>query len=90
MNEAMCASLPILVSSDVGASSDLVVPGVNGMVFDVGDIDTIAHHIGDLVEKPAIRKQMGVQSAKMIRKWDNEACVAGVRKALQAVRNENS
>src|SRR5262249_35139847 len=42
INEAMAAGLPVLVSERCGCASDLVVPGINGLLFNPEDVDSIA------------------------------------------------
>ena len=38
VNEAMCFSFPVLVSSQVGAARDLVHDGENGFIFPSGEV----------------------------------------------------
>ena len=42
VNEAMCASLPVVVSREVGCAPDLVRDGVNGYTPAAGDIAGLA------------------------------------------------
>ena len=44
-NEAMCFSLPVIVSDMVGCSLDLVIPGENGFIFAVGDTKKLTEHL---------------------------------------------
>jgi UDP-glucose:(heptosyl)LPS alpha-1,3-glucosyltransferase len=56
--EAMAASLPVIVSGNVGAK-DLVKQGINGFVIEDGtDIDTASAKIGVLLKKE-VRTRMG-------------------------------
>jgi UDP-glucose:(heptosyl)LPS alpha-1,3-glucosyltransferase len=56
--EAMAASLPVIVSDNVGAK-DLILNGANGFVIDdVADIDSASERIGTLLNKE-IRVRMG-------------------------------
>ena len=49
VNEAMCFSLPIIVSNIVGCGPDLVKHGENGYIFPVGDIEALAKYLKDLI-----------------------------------------
>ena len=70
VNEALCFSLPVVVSDQVGAGTDLVIPGENGHVFPAGDVSALADNISKLIELPShIRAEMGVISAKLIADW---------------------
>jgi len=70
VSEALCFSLPVIVSDQVGAGIDLVLPNENGHVFPVGEIDTMAGCISDIIalSQPEISK-MGEKSGKIIRDW---------------------
>jgi glycosyltransferase involved in cell wall biosynthesis len=70
VNEALCFSLPVVVSDQVGAGIDLVIPGGNGHVFPAGDVSALADHISKLIELPShIRAEMGERSSKLITEW---------------------
>jgi 1,2-diacylglycerol 3-alpha-glucosyltransferase len=67
VNEAMASALPVLVSDRCGCSADLVIPGLNGFVFDPFDIvnlTTHLHNIEHLDEKQL--SSMGKSSAQII------------------------
>lgn len=85
VNEAMCASLPIIVSAAVGCWPDLVVPGVNGFVHAVGDIDALSTYLLELVNDAQVRGRMGAASAEIISGWGIREAVTGLRKACAAL-----
>jgi glycosyltransferase involved in cell wall biosynthesis len=90
VNEAMCASLPVVVSDAVGAARDLVRAGENGYVYPCGDIerlhDCLAVVIGDRMRLRA----MGSVSAKLIRAWDYNADIVGIIEAVRTVCHAHS
>ncbi|MCB1687081.1 MAG: glycosyltransferase family 4 protein [Halioglobus sp.] len=47
VNEAMACGVPVVVSSGVGAATDLVVEGETGFVFRVGDSAALARTLAD-------------------------------------------
>lgn len=49
VNEAMCFSLPIIVSDTVGCGSNLVKNGENGYIFKVGNINELTKYLMDLI-----------------------------------------
>ena len=59
--EAMAAGLPIIVTK-TGGSSELVVDGVNGYLFDWGDIDRLEKVLVDLVGNRVSLGRMGAAS----------------------------
>ena len=48
LNEALGFSLPIVVSSQVGTSSDLCSHGSNGYVYKYGDLIALAHYLDQI------------------------------------------
>jgi len=56
--EGMLMGLPI-VASRIRPIDELVTDDVNGLVFNPGDVDTLARRIRELLESPERRKAMG-------------------------------
>ncbi len=82
VNEAMAASLPVLVSSHCGCAPDLVRDGGNGYVFDPHD----PHALKDCLVKiaklsGAERQAMGAVSREIIASYSPESFAQGLRKA---------
>lgn len=84
VNEAMCAGLPVIAADEVGAGPDLVQEGENGFRFPAGDVDQLAAHLHRLVTDAGLRRRMGERSVRIIQKWNFNACVQGLRRALHA------
>ena len=82
LNEVMCAGLPVVVTKEIGAVPDLVVNGSNGFLFDVGDVDQLAEHLLVLLRSPELRQKMGRESLRMIKTWDYDSCVKGIKQVL--------
>jgi glycosyltransferase involved in cell wall biosynthesis len=59
--EAMAAGTPV-VASRAGAMAQVVEDGRNGRLVDVGDVDGLAHALGDLLSSPDARERMGEQA----------------------------
>jgi UDP-glucose:(heptosyl)LPS alpha-1,3-glucosyltransferase len=68
--EAMAASLPVIISRNVGAK-DLIREGVNGFIVDREDIDAISRRILLLLDKEK-RTSMGLEAHKVAQNhtWD--------------------
>ncbi len=72
VNEALCFSLPVIVSDQVGSGADLVNNGINGYIFPAGDVSALAGHMSDLMDLPAEdRLKMGGRSYELINAWSN-------------------
>jgi len=85
INEAMCSALPIITTSGVTASYDLVFPQENGCIVPVRDVQAIASCLHDLVQQPLKLRKMGDRSLEIISKWNYDACVNGFIGALEYV-----
>ncbi len=82
VNEAMCAGLPVLVSSEVGCAPDLVRDRVNGFTFPAGDYMALAARIKAILISADHRAKMGQESLEIIKGWSYKECAAGLRCAL--------
>jgi glycosyltransferase involved in cell wall biosynthesis len=49
VNESLSFSLPVVVSDQVGAGADLVIPDENGHIFPAGEIPALADQISKLL-----------------------------------------
>ena len=59
VNEAMSASLPVVVSREVGCVADLVQEGVNGATPAAGNIEGLARALRRLIEDEPERRRQG-------------------------------
>ena len=82
VNEAMCASLPIVVSREVGCVPDLVREGVNGYTPDAGDIEALARALRQLIEDDGLRQRQGQASLARILQWGYRQSLDGIRAAM--------
>jgi glycosyltransferase involved in cell wall biosynthesis len=90
VNEAMCAGLPIVASSEIGCAQDLVRCGVNGATFPTGNVERLAGALGPLLEDKALRVRMGEESRRAISRWSYAECLAGLRSALASLGESSS
>lgn len=49
INEGMCFNLPVVVSDLTGCADDLIIPGVNGYVFETGNAADLAVKLRDIL-----------------------------------------
>ena len=85
INEVMCAGIPVIASSEIGAVEDLVRHGENGFTYDAGDIDTLTEYLSKVLGAPEIRARMGEASRRIIAHWDYESCVLGIKQAIAQI-----
>jgi glycosyltransferase involved in cell wall biosynthesis len=63
--ESMALGKP-LVMSRIGGAAEQVQPGVNGLLFEPGDIATLARHLAALAD-PQMRQTMGEAARQIVR-----------------------
>lgn len=63
--ESMALGKP-LVMSRIGGAAEQVQPGVNGLLFEPGDIATLARHLAALAD-PQVRQTMGEAARQIVR-----------------------
>lgn len=59
--EAMASGLSVIVTP-TGGTAELVEPGVNGLIFEWGDMDTLTRHVRSLAQDRALVRRMGAAS----------------------------
>lgn len=70
VNEAMASGLPVLVSASCGCATDLVLPGLNGFLFDPLDRPGLAELLRRMEGlTPEQHSRMGRYSAELIRTY---------------------
>jgi glycosyltransferase involved in cell wall biosynthesis len=74
--EAMSSGLPVILSR-TGGTYDLVADGVNGYIFDWGDISSLANCIRRIAKNPELIHKMGTISRERAKEfsWTNIAQV---------------
>lgn len=82
VNEVMCAGMPVVVAREVGCAPDLVREGVNGALFDAGDVDALAAALRPILADAGLRARMGAASRAIIDRWSFRECRAGLMEAL--------
>lgn len=82
VNEAMACGLPVIVSDLVGSAADLVREGENGHVYRGGDVGDLCRVLKKFLEHPDPQERMGNQSLKIIREWDYERNIDGLKRVL--------
>jgi glycosyltransferase involved in cell wall biosynthesis len=85
INEAMCAGLPVVASTGIGAVRDLVRDGENGRIFEAGDQGALAEVLRSLITDPDLCQRMGRASRKIIAGWGYKQDIEGLRAALVAM-----
>lgn len=86
VNEACLCGLPLVLSDQVGAGEDLLVPGENGYVFPTGDVGALVNVLSKLVENPELRRSMARRSRQILDRWRREnPAIKGYRAALEQV-----
>jgi glycosyltransferase involved in cell wall biosynthesis len=90
INEAMCFSLPIIVSDQVGARGDLVCEGLNGFAYSTGDVMALASRLKLLLTDETLRVKMGDASFKIIKDWSVYENVNGCLRIMRSLQVEET
>lgn len=78
VNEAMCFSLPVVVSETCGCSPDLVQSGINGFIFKEGNIKALTAAIKKLIDDKNFRIKCGQHSLEIIDNYTNKIIVSNI------------
>jgi len=86
VNEAMASGLAMICSDQIGAGIDLVHPEKNGFLVRYGDRPQLLAAMRRCMDDPLLVRRMGMESQRIIQEWDYEACVSGIRRAVDKAR----
>jgi glycosyltransferase involved in cell wall biosynthesis len=89
VNEAMNFSLPVIVSDRVGCAADLVREGMNGFVFQSGDVEGLADAIRKLILSQDLRASFARKSKEIIADYSISAICEQTVQACLAVTGGN-
>ena len=87
INEAMCLSCPIIVSSHVGCGQDLVCQHQNGLIFEAGNVADLTKSIKLVFSDRERLKQWGNKSREIIQNYSYKQTTEGLQKALSSISN---
>lgn len=76
INDAMCFSLPVICSVCDGTEKDLITDGVNGYIFQEGNVDSLAYKIDLVLSDKEKAKAMGEASYRVIKEKINLGTVS--------------
>ena len=82
VNEAMVCGLPAIVSDACGCVDDLLVPGRNGSVVPVDDVEKLAQAMSAMAQDGERRLAMGEAAQKTIAPWVIERQAETIKGAL--------
>lgn len=84
VNEALCASLPVIVSDQVGAKYDLVMGQETGFVFQVDNIEDLSSKMLALYEDKGLYQYYSSNAVKLMKKhWNYELYEKNLLEAIQ-------
>ncbi len=83
--EAMSMGRP-LVMSRVGGAAELVIPGVNGFLFEAGAVEQLTGHLLALCDAPQLRRRLGDAGALRVReRFSLPTMLAGFTSVLEGL-----
>jgi glycosyltransferase involved in cell wall biosynthesis len=63
--ETAAAQKPI-IASRTGGTPEIIMDGINGLLFDKQDFDTLAHHVRRLIDNPEERSLLGRKAREVV------------------------
>jgi len=86
LNEAMACNLPIISSDVAGAAHDLIINGINGYIFQKGNIQQLVTYLKDILSDDQKRIKMGQASLNIIKDYSPLKCAEGAIQAIKEMR----
>jgi glycosyltransferase involved in cell wall biosynthesis len=85
VNEAMASGLAIIATNAIGATTDLLRHGENGLVVPFNDIHALASAMEAMITNPGLCRSMGARSSEIINQWGYDQSVSGILQALHSL-----
>lgn len=86
LNEAMLAGCTVVASSKVGAVPFLLEDGVNGSIFESGDITSLVEKVTLLLDNPMLRHIMSINAKHTISSvWSPTSAVKNLLQLIKAL-----
>jgi len=82
INEAMCMSRPVIASTHVGCTQDLVQSYRNGLVFPAGNVSALAASLKEAFSERERLQIWGEESRKIVGTYNYSRITKGLREAL--------
>jgi glycosyltransferase involved in cell wall biosynthesis len=82
VNEAMCMSRAVIVSTHVGCAQDLVQPYRNGLTFPAGDVQALARCLREALSDRERLRAWGAEGHMIIKQYSYEHATQGLLQAL--------
>jgi len=83
VNEAMNCGISVVVSDQVGAALDLVIPGETGEVYPAGDVRALGEILARLLNQPGELQRRGQAGRKRMESWSPVEHVDGMLQAIE-------
>ncbi len=88
INEAMCLSRPVVVSSHVGCAQDLVRANENGLIFPAGNVMALANALKEAFLNRDRLRDWGAASRAIVSKYSYAQATEGLIQALDCIGHE--
>ncbi len=88
VNEALACGLPVVTTTRVGSSPDLVRENVNGKVIAPADSHALSEAISDIIENKELHTKMSANSMEIIKDWKYDRGVRSFRDMIMALSGE--
>lgn len=79
--DALAYGIPV-ITTPVGGIMDLIKNGVNGLIYDVYNINELAHCLSELMDSPELREKMTKEADKLVK---NEFNIYNICKQLDSI-----
>ena len=85
--EANACGTPVVVARSPGLV-DSSRDGVNGLMYDYGDVPALAEKLGRLLTDHALRARLGQQAIEWAKQWTWDGAADAMERAIEETKNE--
>lgn len=82
LNEAMCMGRAVIASHHVGAADDLIADGRSGLIFEAGNVESLAGALREALSDRSRLKRWGDEGRRRVERYCYTTATEGLVKAL--------
>ena len=85
INEVLNCAKPVITTTEVGCTKDLIFHGINGFIYEPNNIKDLSKYLKYFIKDRNLSKIMGKKSLDKINNWSFVQSVEGIFKALKSL-----
>lgn len=83
--EAMVCRVPVIASRCEWGPEEILEHGENGLLFDPGDVGTLARHIRTVLDSPAVVDRLSVAASRRAEQFGEDIVMPEIERQIEVL-----